>query len=58
MGKLNNNNKGAQDFSIYGGGYNCRHSLNPVRKTWVDITKTPIVDSKTIEKANRAAKGG
>jgi len=58
MGKLNNNNKGAQDFSLYGGGYNCRHSLTPVTETWVKVTKTPRVDSKTIDRANRAAKGG
>lgn len=58
MGKLNNNNKGAQDFTMYGGGYNCRHSLTPVTETWVKVTKVPKVDSNTIDKANKAAKGG
>ena len=54
MSKLNN----GQGLSVksFQGGYNCRHSLVPVSKAFVDAANVPKANAATVGKANGAAK--
>lgn len=56
IGSLDNNQKGANSVIQYGGGYNCRHSLTPVSKAYVELKKIKKVNRATVKRANAAAK--
>lgn len=45
---------GGLAFPTHCGGYNCRHQLSPVTKSYIKRRKVEIVTKRTIDKANAA----
>ena len=54
--KLDNGTRPQLPFELFRGGYNCRHSLVPATRAYVELKKIPVATLKHINKANNAAK--